>query len=266
MDTGVWSLWPELTTPGSGILWAGRWSWSQATTEDGEGSFRQRASHFPCLFPGHRCWLPAQFPCPSQSMGLQPAGSIVMHQARPEMTPPHPPGASQSRWALLWLSRAGSSSQLLSSLRGLGCCTVWDVGGQGSTAGSALTLSSSVSARVPPASPSSHSITAASSAERARLARGSSVRSTFHGGQVRDRRGTVQNGPPTSPTLSHEAAPAPHSRSRATSNLFSKLTSKLTRRCVPGTWWGQQLVGGLCGPASPSCGAVGGAGGCRGRS
>ncbi|XP_025070080.1 MAP/microtubule affinity-regulating kinase 4 isoform X2 [Alligator sinensis] len=89
---------------------------------------------------------------------------------------------------------------------------------------------SSVSARVPPASPSSHSITAASSAERARLARGSSVRSTFHGGQVRDRRGTVQNGPPTSPTLSHEAAPAPHSRSRATSNLFSKLTSKLTRR------------------------------------
>ncbi|XP_067317408.1 MAP/microtubule affinity-regulating kinase 4 isoform X2 [Anolis sagrei] len=93
---------------------------------------------------------------------------------------------------------------------------------------------SSVSSRVPPASPSSHSIAASSSSsssERTRLSRGTNIRSTFHGGQVRDRRGTgVQNGPPTSPTLSHEASPLPQSRSRATSNLFSKLTSKLTRR------------------------------------
>ncbi|XP_075771485.1 MAP/microtubule affinity-regulating kinase 4 isoform X1 [Pelodiscus sinensis] len=88
---------------------------------------------------------------------------------------------------------------------------------------------SSISSRVPPASPSSHSI-ATSSSDRTRLSRGSTIRSTFHGGQVRDRRGAVQNGPPASPTLSHEATPLPQSRSRATSNLFSKLTSKLTRR------------------------------------
>uniref|UniRef100_A0A8D2KXF7 MAP/microtubule affinity-regulating kinase 3 n=1 Tax=Varanus komodoensis TaxID=61221 RepID=A0A8D2KXF7_VARKO len=91
---------------------------------------------------------------------------------------------------------------------------------------------SSVTSRAPPASPSSHSIaTSSGSSDRARLSRGTNIRSTFHGGQVRDRRGTgVQNGPPTSPTLSHEATPLPQSRSRATSNLFSKLTSKLTRR------------------------------------
>ncbi|KAJ6663824.1 hypothetical protein lerEdw1_009903 [Lerista edwardsae] len=78
----------------------------------------------------------------------------------------------------------------------------------------------------------SHSIaTSSTSSDRSRLSRGTNIRSTFHGGQVRDRRGTgVQNGPPTSPTLSHEASPLPQSRSRATSNLFSKLTSKLTRR------------------------------------
>uniref|UniRef100_A0A8C0GXI7 non-specific serine/threonine protein kinase n=1 Tax=Chelonoidis abingdonii TaxID=106734 RepID=A0A8C0GXI7_CHEAB len=91
---------------------------------------------------------------------------------------------------------------------------------------------SSITNRVPPASPSSHSIaTSSSSSDRTRLSRGTTIRSTFHGGQVRDRRGTVQNGPPTSPTLSHEATPLPQSRSRATSNLFSKLTSKLTRSC-----------------------------------
>ncbi|XP_033014454.1 MAP/microtubule affinity-regulating kinase 4 isoform X3 [Lacerta agilis] len=91
---------------------------------------------------------------------------------------------------------------------------------------------SSAATRVPPASPSSHSIaTSSTSSDRTRLSRGTNIRSTFHGGQVRDRRGTgVQNGPPTSPTLSHEATPLPQSRSRATSNLFSKLTSKLTRR------------------------------------
>uniref|UniRef100_A0A8B9QYK9 non-specific serine/threonine protein kinase n=1 Tax=Apteryx owenii TaxID=8824 RepID=A0A8B9QYK9_APTOW len=60
---------------------------------------------------------------------------------------------------------------------------------------------SSAGSRVPPASPSSHSIAAAAaSSERARLAR------------------------------APEASPLPQSRSRATSNLFSKLTSKLTRR------------------------------------
>nr|DBA20338.1 TPA: hypothetical protein GDO54_017129 [Pyxicephalus adspersus] len=63
-------------------------------------------------------------------------------------------------------------------------------------------------------------------AERSSLSRGSNVRSTFHGGHVRDRRG--QNPPPSSPTHPHEGLN--QSRTRATSNLFSKLTSKLTRR------------------------------------
>ncbi|XP_062872295.1 MAP/microtubule affinity-regulating kinase 4 [Trichomycterus rosablanca] len=93
---------------------------------------------------------------------------------------------------------------------------------------------SSISHRLPPASPSTHSITGAgvassSSAERSRLSRGSTVRSTFHGGQLRERR-VPTHAPPKSPTLSHDASPLPHARTRATSNLFSKLTSKLTRR------------------------------------
>uniref|UniRef100_A0A8C1U9L8 non-specific serine/threonine protein kinase n=1 Tax=Cyprinus carpio TaxID=7962 RepID=A0A8C1U9L8_CYPCA len=92
---------------------------------------------------------------------------------------------------------------------------------------------SSLSHRLPPASPSTHSITGAgasssTSSERSRLTRGSTIRSTFHGGQLRDHR-TPTHAPPTSPTLSHEASPLPHSRSRATTNLFTKLTSKLTR-------------------------------------
>ncbi|KAH1181215.1 MAP/microtubule affinity-regulating kinase 4 isoform X1 [Mauremys mutica] len=106
---------------------------------------------------------------------------------------------------------------------------------------------SSIANRVPPASPSSHSIaTSSSSSDRTRLSRGTTIRSTFHGGQVRDRRGAVQNGPPTSPTLSHEATPLPQSRSRATSNLFSKLTSKLTRRVADEP----ERIGG---PALTSC-------------
>ncbi|TSN39340.1 MAP/microtubule affinity-regulating kinase 4 [Bagarius yarrelli] len=93
---------------------------------------------------------------------------------------------------------------------------------------------SSHSHRLPPASPSTHSISgvggaSSSSAERSRLSRGSTVRSTFHGGQLRERR-VPAYGPPASPTLSRDASPLPHARTRATSNLFSKLTSKLTRR------------------------------------
>uniref|UniRef100_A0A8C2KUZ4 non-specific serine/threonine protein kinase n=1 Tax=Cyprinus carpio TaxID=7962 RepID=A0A8C2KUZ4_CYPCA len=92
---------------------------------------------------------------------------------------------------------------------------------------------SSLSHRLPPASPSTHSITGAgasssTSSERSRLMRGSTIRSTFHGGQLRDHRPPT-HAPPTSPTLSHEASPLPHSRSRATTNLFTKLTSKLTQ-------------------------------------
>ncbi|XP_047186285.1 MAP/microtubule affinity-regulating kinase 4 isoform X3 [Scophthalmus maximus] len=95
---------------------------------------------------------------------------------------------------------------------------------------------SSLGHRLPAASPSTLSISGAgaassSSSDRCRLTRGSTIRSTFHGGQLRDRGPPVYSAPPTSPTLSHhEASPLPHARTRATSNIFSKLTSKLTRR------------------------------------
>uniref|UniRef100_A0A8C7YNP3 MAP/microtubule affinity-regulating kinase 3 n=1 Tax=Oryzias sinensis TaxID=183150 RepID=A0A8C7YNP3_9TELE len=98
-------------------------------------------------------------------------------------------------------------------------------------------LKDTLSHRLPPASPSSHSIAGASgvssssSTPSSRLTRGSTVRSTFHGGQIRDRR-PASHAPPASPTLSHDSSPLPHSRTRATTNLLSKLTSKLTRRAV----------------------------------
>uniref|UniRef100_A0A672PFR9 non-specific serine/threonine protein kinase n=1 Tax=Sinocyclocheilus grahami TaxID=75366 RepID=A0A672PFR9_SINGR len=103
-----------------------------------------------------------------------------------------------------------------------------------------LSLLSSLSHRLPPTSPSTLSIVGAgassssSSSERCRLTRGSTIRSTFHGGQLRDRVPPTYGPPPTSPTLSHDAgALPPNVRSRATSNLFSKLTSKLTRVVSP---------------------------------
>ncbi|XP_077597258.1 MAP/microtubule affinity-regulating kinase 4 isoform X2 [Stigmatopora nigra] len=84
------------------------------------------------------------------------------------------------------------------------------------------------------ASPSTLSISgagASSSSERCRLTRGSTIRSTFHGSQLRERGAAVYSAPPTSPTLSHhDGSSLPHARTRATSNLFTKLTSKLTRR------------------------------------
>uniref|UniRef100_A0A8C7YIX5 MAP/microtubule affinity-regulating kinase 3 n=1 Tax=Oryzias sinensis TaxID=183150 RepID=A0A8C7YIX5_9TELE len=103
------------------------------------------------------------------------------------------------------------------------------------TSSLSLSLCSTLSHRLPPASPSSHSIAGASgvssssSTPSSRLTRGSTVRSTFHGGQIRDRR-PASHAPPASPTLSHDSSPLPHSRTRATTNLLSKLTSKLTRR------------------------------------
>uniref|UniRef100_A0A8C7Y2U6 non-specific serine/threonine protein kinase n=1 Tax=Oryzias sinensis TaxID=183150 RepID=A0A8C7Y2U6_9TELE len=101
---------------------------------------------------------------------------------------------------------------------------------------------SSLGHRLPAASPSTLSMAGAgaasssSSSDRCRLTRGSTIRSTFHGGQLRDRGPPVYSAPPTSPTLSHhETSPLPHARTRATSNLFTKLTSKLTRSChLPG--------------------------------
>ncbi|XP_078796992.1 MAP/microtubule affinity-regulating kinase 3a isoform X14 [Oryzias latipes] len=87
---------------------------------------------------------------------------------------------------------------------------------------------------------STHSIANSTTPDRLRFPRGTASRSTFHGGQLRDRRTATYNGPPASPTLSHDATPLSQTRSRGTSNLFSKLTSKLTRsRHVPGDQKGE---------------------------
>ncbi|XP_058847880.1 MAP/microtubule affinity-regulating kinase 3 isoform X6 [Acipenser ruthenus] len=77
---------------------------------------------------------------------------------------------------------------------------------------------------------STHSITSATTPDRMRFPRGTASRSTFHGGQLRERRTATYNGPPASPTLSHDATPLSQTRTRGSTNLFSKLTSKLTRR------------------------------------
>ncbi|XP_045579473.1 MAP/microtubule affinity-regulating kinase 3 isoform X2 [Salmo salar] len=77
---------------------------------------------------------------------------------------------------------------------------------------------------------STHSITSATTPDRLRFPRGTASRSTFHSGQLKERRTATYNGPPASPTLSQDAAPLSQTRSRGSSNLFSKLTSKLTRR------------------------------------
>ncbi|XP_051951544.1 MAP/microtubule affinity-regulating kinase 3-like isoform X2 [Xyrauchen texanus] len=77
---------------------------------------------------------------------------------------------------------------------------------------------------------STHSISSATPPDRLRFPRGTLSRSTFHGGQLRERRTATYNGPPASPTLSHDATPLSQSRSRGSTNLFTKLTSKLTRR------------------------------------
>lgn len=78
---------------------------------------------------------------------------------------------------------------------------------------------------------STHSISSATTPDRIRFPRGTASRSTFHG-QLRERRTATYNGPPASPSLSHEATPLSQTRSRGSTNLFSKLTSKLTRRYV----------------------------------
>ncbi|XP_063804603.1 MAP/microtubule affinity-regulating kinase 3 isoform X4 [Pseudophryne corroboree] len=75
---------------------------------------------------------------------------------------------------------------------------------------------------------STHSITSTTTPDRMRFPRGTPSRSTFHG-QLRERRTATYNGPPASPSLSHEATPLSQTRSRGSTNLFSKLTSKLTR-------------------------------------
>nr|XP_029543850.1 MAP/microtubule affinity-regulating kinase 3 isoform X7 [Oncorhynchus nerka] len=91
---------------------------------------------------------------------------------------------------------------------------------------------------------STHSITSATTPDRLRFPRGTASRSTFHGGQLREHRTATYNGPPASPTLSDDAARLTQTRSRGSSNLFSKLTSKLTRsRHVPGDQKGESKDG-----------------------
>lgn len=77
---------------------------------------------------------------------------------------------------------------------------------------------------------STHSVSSgATPPDRLRFPRGTASRSTFHG-PPRERRTATYNGPPASPSLSHDATPLSQSRSRGSTNLFSKLTFKLTRR------------------------------------
>ncbi|XP_063058985.1 serine/threonine-protein kinase MARK1 isoform X2 [Engraulis encrasicolus] len=82
-------------------------------------------------------------------------------------------------------------------------------------------------ARAPTASPSAHSISS-STPDRTRFPRGTSSRSTFHGGQLRDRRSATYNGPPASPTLSHDTGAL--AQARRGTGIISKITSKFVRR------------------------------------
>uniref|UniRef100_A0A2K6GAV4 MAP/microtubule affinity-regulating kinase 3 n=1 Tax=Propithecus coquereli TaxID=379532 RepID=A0A2K6GAV4_PROCO len=66
---------------------------------------------------------------------------------------------------------------------------------------------------------STHSISSATTPDRVRFPRGTASRSTFHG-QPRERRTATYNGPPASPSLSHEATPLSQTRSRGSTNLF----------------------------------------------
>ncbi|KAL7867422.1 hypothetical protein AOLI_G00152360 [Acnodon oligacanthus] len=88
---------------------------------------------------------------------------------------------------------------------------------------------SSSSARAPAASPSAHSISS-TTPDRTRFPRGSSSRSTFHGAQLRDRRSATYNGPPASPTLSHDTGALAQAHRGTSTGIISKITSKFVRR------------------------------------
>uniref|UniRef100_A0A4W3K1K2 non-specific serine/threonine protein kinase n=1 Tax=Callorhinchus milii TaxID=7868 RepID=A0A4W3K1K2_CALMI len=85
--------------------------------------------------------------------------------------------------------------------------------------------SSSAAQRVPAASPSAHSIST-TTPDRTHFPRGSSSRSTFHGAQLRERRTATYNGPPASPTLSHDTGVLSQARRGTSTGLISKITSK----------------------------------------
>uniref|UniRef100_A0A3B3YTI0 non-specific serine/threonine protein kinase n=1 Tax=Poecilia mexicana TaxID=48701 RepID=A0A3B3YTI0_9TELE len=88
---------------------------------------------------------------------------------------------------------------------------------------------SSSSPRDPSNSPSVHSI---STPEKNRFPRGTTSRSTFHGAQLRDRRSATYNGPPASPTLSHDTGALAQQRRGTSTGIISKITSKFVRRSV----------------------------------
>ncbi|XP_072365627.1 serine/threonine-protein kinase MARK1 isoform X3 [Scyliorhinus torazame] len=92
---------------------------------------------------------------------------------------------------------------------------------------------STAAQRVPAASPSAHSIST-TTPDRTRFPRGSSSRSTFHGGQLRERRTATYNGPPASPTLSHDTGALSQARRGTSTGIISKITSKFARRSVSG--------------------------------
>ncbi|XP_061083710.1 serine/threonine-protein kinase MARK1 isoform X2 [Conger conger] len=83
--------------------------------------------------------------------------------------------------------------------------------------------------RAPAASPSAHSISS-TTPDRTRFPRGSSSRSTFHGAQLRDRRSATYNGPPASPTLSHDTGALAQARRGTSTGIISKITSRFVRR------------------------------------
>uniref|UniRef100_A0A3B4U573 MAP/microtubule affinity-regulating kinase 3 n=1 Tax=Seriola dumerili TaxID=41447 RepID=A0A3B4U573_SERDU len=90
---------------------------------------------------------------------------------------------------------------------------------------------SSSSPRGPSTSPSAHSI---STPEKNRFPRGTTSRSTFHGAQLRDRRSATYNGPPASPTLSHDTGALAQQRRGTSTGIIGKITSKFVRRSVSG--------------------------------
>ncbi|XP_041109003.1 serine/threonine-protein kinase MARK1-like isoform X2 [Polyodon spathula] len=91
--------------------------------------------------------------------------------------------------------------------------------------------SSTATPRAPAASPSAHSISS-TTPDRTRFPRGSSSRSTFHGAQLRDRRNATYNGPPASPSLSHDTAALSQGRRGTSTGIIGKITSKFGRRTM----------------------------------
>ncbi|MBN3312821.1 MARK1 kinase, partial [Atractosteus spatula] len=79
---------------------------------------------------------------------------------------------------------------------------------------------------------STHSITSATTPDRLRFPRGTASRSTFHGGQLRERRTATYNGPPASPTLSHDTAALAQARRGTSTGIIGKITSKFVRRTL----------------------------------